>query len=75
MLKNLNIPHHRRISLLIRASVGQALAADTTNGVDDSLRVVRAKGSAMVIAEAEFGQVTVQVFRADMLVDTTNTAL
>lgn len=48
-------------SFLISTSVGQALALNTFEGIDNSLVVVNLKTGPVVVAEVEFRQVAVQV--------------
>ena|SRR6202035_1211619 len=64
---------HRRRHLsdhlrFARYPIGQALVADSLQGVRGTFRIFDAKSRTIVIAKVEFGEIAVQVIAAPMLI-------
>jgi hypothetical protein len=64
----------RRNVFLVRPSIGQSLANDALSQLLGAVTVVNAKRNAVVIAEIEFRQITVQVLFAAILIGAAHTA-
>lgn len=56
-------------------SISQPLADDAPNGTLGPLNVVNAECDTIAIAEIEFGEITVKVFLADVLINAVDATL
>jgi hypothetical protein len=56
-------------------SVSQSLADDAADRALGALYIINAKRDSVAVPKIEFGEVTVKVFLADLLVDAVNAAL
>ena len=63
------------LSLLVRPSIGKALADDALGREFSALKIAVTECGARVVTEVKFGKVAVQVLFLAMLIDATHPAL